>query len=147
MAQKFREKGATGPDRAMTVQDLGLGPRFEEAMKRRVGQTGIFVDVGGKYYFNEDRLREFEQRRQGMGAARAGGQGFRRNMATLRIVQMSLMVFIVALILISWVYGRSYDLWILVAVLLVAWIAISVYGIFAMSRARSRMGTGGPGPF
>ena len=131
----------------MTVQKLGLGPRFEEAMKRRLGQTGIFVDVGGKYYFSEDRLKEFEQRRQRMGAARGGGQGFRRNMATLRIIQMSLMVLIVALILISWLYGRSYDLWILVAVLLVAWIAISVYGIYAMSRARGRMGTGGPGPY
>jgi hypothetical protein len=46
IAQRFREKGAIGPDKAMMAQELGLPPRFEDAMKRRLGQTGIFVEVG-----------------------------------------------------------------------------------------------------
>ncbi len=61
---KFREKGAITPEKAMTSQDLGLPPRFEEAMHRRLGQTGIFVEVNGKYYLNEERLRQIQQQRQ-----------------------------------------------------------------------------------
>lgn len=61
LAQRFREKGATSPESAMTAGELGVHEMFERAMKRRLGQTGIFVDVGGRYYLNEARLREFEQ--------------------------------------------------------------------------------------
>jgi hypothetical protein len=46
----------------MTAGDLGFTNKFEDAMKGRLGQTGIFVEVGGKYYLNEQRLLEFEQR-------------------------------------------------------------------------------------
>jgi hypothetical protein len=59
---KFREKGATGPEKAMTPQELGLPPRFEEAMHRRLGRTGIFVEVNGKYYLSEERLKEVQER-------------------------------------------------------------------------------------
>jgi hypothetical protein len=59
---KLKEKGATSPEKAMTAQELGLGPRFEEAMQRRLGKTGIFVEVNGKYYFSEERLREVQDR-------------------------------------------------------------------------------------
>lgn len=47
--EKFRQKGAISPDKAMTVDELGLPPRFEEAMKKRLGRLGIFVEV------NDDR--------------------------------------------------------------------------------------------
>ena len=61
IVQKFREKGALSPDKAMTAQELGLPPRFEEAMKRRLGKTGIFVEVNGKYYLSEERLKQFKE--------------------------------------------------------------------------------------
>ena len=74
--QKFREKGATSPEKAMTIQELGLPPRFEEAMHRRLGQTGIFVELNGKYYLNEERLRQVrEQRGQRGGSGSGGGYG------------------------------------------------------------------------
>jgi len=44
---KFRQKGATSPEKAMTTQELGLPARFEEAMHRRLGRLGIFVEVNG----------------------------------------------------------------------------------------------------
>jgi hypothetical protein len=62
IVQKFREKGALNPDKAMTVQELGLPPRFEEAMKRCLGKIGIFVEVNGKYYLSEERLKQFKER-------------------------------------------------------------------------------------
>ena len=59
---KFRERGATTPEKAETPQDLGLPPRFEEAMHRRLGRTGIFVEVNGKYFLSEERLKEVQER-------------------------------------------------------------------------------------
>ncbi len=63
IAEKFRQKGAISPERALTIQELGLPPRFEQAMHRRLGQTGIFVEVNGKYYLNEERLKQIQERR------------------------------------------------------------------------------------
>ena len=59
---KFKEKGATAPEKTLSPQDLGLPPRFEEAMHRRLGRTGIFVEVNGKYYLSEERLKEVQEK-------------------------------------------------------------------------------------
>jgi hypothetical protein len=58
---KFKEKGATTQEKAMSPQELGLPSRFEEAMQRRLG-SGIFVEVNGKYYLSEERLKEVQER-------------------------------------------------------------------------------------
>jgi hypothetical protein len=60
--KKFRDKGAVSADKAMSAQDLGLPPRFEEAMHRKLGQTGVIVEVNGKYYLSEEKLKEFKER-------------------------------------------------------------------------------------
>jgi len=76
--EKFRQKGATSPEKAMTIQELGLPPRFEEAMHRRLGQSGIFVEINGKYYLNEERLKQIEEQRAKMGPGSSGGGGWNR---------------------------------------------------------------------
>ena len=76
--EKFRQKGATSPEKAMTIQELGLPPRFEEAMHRRLGQSGIFVEINGKYYLNEERLKQIEEQRAKMGSGSSGGGGWNR---------------------------------------------------------------------
>jgi len=68
---RFRQKGATSPEKAMTAEELGLPPEFKEVMKRRLGRTGILVEVNGKYYLDEKRL---EETREEM----AGRRGIRR---------------------------------------------------------------------
>jgi hypothetical protein len=60
--EEFRKKGAARPDKAMTAEELGLPPRFEDAMKRRLGRIGIFAEVNGKYYLSEERLKEVQER-------------------------------------------------------------------------------------
>jgi hypothetical protein len=60
--EEFRKKGAVRPDKAMTAEELGLPPRFEDAMKRRLGRIGIFAEVNGKYYLSEERLKEVQER-------------------------------------------------------------------------------------
>jgi len=72
--ETFRQKEATSPDKAMTIQELGLPPRFEEAMHRRLGQSGIFVEINGKYYLNEERLEEIQEQR-----IKEGSKGKKRN--------------------------------------------------------------------
>lgn len=72
IVEKFRQKGAINPEKALTLEELSLPPRFEQAMHRRLGQTGIFVEVNGKYYLNEDRLRQIQQERS-QGANEGGG--------------------------------------------------------------------------
>ena len=62
----------------MTIQELGLPPRFEEAMHRRLGQSGIFVEINGKYYLNEERLKQLEEQRAKMGSGSSGGGGWKR---------------------------------------------------------------------
>ena len=79
IVEKFRRAGATGPEKAMTIQELGLPPRFEQAMHRRLGQTGIFVEVNGKYYLDENRLRTFQEQHAGQGSSGYGGGGGRQN--------------------------------------------------------------------
>ena len=76
--ERFRQKGATSPEKAMTVQELGLPPRFEEAMHRRLGQLGIFVEVNGKYYLNEERLKQIQEQRAKAGSGRSGSSGWSR---------------------------------------------------------------------
>lgn len=62
LVEKFREKGALSPEKALTAQELGLPPWFEQAMHRRLGQLGVFVEVNGKYYLDEDKLRKLQER-------------------------------------------------------------------------------------
>jgi hypothetical protein len=76
--ERFHQKGATSPEKAMTVQELGLPPRFEEAVHRRLGQSGVFVEVNGKYYLDEERLKQVQEQRAKAGSGSGGGGGWNR---------------------------------------------------------------------
>ena len=74
IVEKFRQKGATSPEKAMTIQELDLPPRFEQAMHRRLGRSGIFVEVNGKYYLNEERLKQIQERANSASGSYGGGR-------------------------------------------------------------------------
>jgi hypothetical protein len=152
----FREKGATSPDKAMTIQELGLPPRFEQAMHRRLGATGVFVDAGnGRYYLDETKLQQLrEQRMSGNRGAGGpwGGPGYggqpgqeerwhaRRNMMTFRIARMAVGVTAILLLIANILYFQSLTLryvWIGLAVL---WVVLTVFQIYYLSRMRSGFG-------
>jgi hypothetical protein len=110
--ERFRQKGANSPEKAMTIQELGLPPRFEEAMHRRLGQSGIFVETNGKYYLNEERLKQIEEQRAKIGSGSGGGGGWNRGgpPSWYRFVGIFLMLpigIIIALALFFFFYYRS----------------------------------------
>jgi len=101
--EKFRQKGATSPEKALTIQELGLPRRFEEAMHRRLGQSGIFVEVNGKYFLNEERLRQVQEQRA-KAAYKSHGRGgwsnegpptWSRIIGILLVLPIGLIIFLV----------------------------------------------------
>ena len=74
LIEKFRQRGATSPDAALTLEELGLPPRFKYLVHRRQGRLrggrlrrqGIFLEKDGKYYLSEERLRRLEGRRSAL---------------------------------------------------------------------------------
>ena len=60
--EKFRQKRALSPEKAMTTEELGLPVEFKERMKRRLGRAGVFVEINGKYYLSEKHLEEVRER-------------------------------------------------------------------------------------
>jgi hypothetical protein len=138
---RFREKGATSPEKAMTAQELGLPPRFEEAMKRRLGATGIFVDVGGKYYLDEAKLKQVEEERRAGGrggGGMGGGRGPLGGVFALRIARMVVGLTAVVLALSNILVARSAYLSFVVLGLVLLWIALTVFQLFNLSGARRR---------
>jgi len=72
--KRFREKGATSPDKAMTVEELGVPPKFKDVVRRPFFvRTGIFQEVNGKYYLSEERLMNVRDR-LGMGETAGLGE-------------------------------------------------------------------------
>ena len=58
LVAKFRAKYATTPEKALTARELGLTPLFQKATHQRLGRSGIFGEVNGKYYLSEERHTE-----------------------------------------------------------------------------------------
>jgi hypothetical protein len=141
VVERFRQKGAVSPDKAMTVQELCLPPRFEVAMKRRLGRLGVFVEVNGKFYLSEERLKQIEELRSARGSAWAPG----KRILTLRTVQMVAVILFVTFLLVS-LFVQSWELRVISSLFLVVWLVISILQIYYLSRFRKRMSASGRQP-
>ncbi len=131
VVEKFRQNGATSPDRAMTAQELGLPPGFQQAMTRRLGRSGIFVEVNGKYYLSEERWKQVEALR----GRRAAAYGSGRRVLTLRIVQIVTAVLFVALLLVN-ISVQSWQIRDISIAIAIVWIVTTVLQIYFLSRVR-----------
>jgi len=94
LVEKFREKGAISPEKALTAQELGLPQWFEQAMYRRLGQLGVFVEVNGKYYLDENRLRKLQERYFKAGY-RGGTHSWSRYLGVLLMLPIGLIISLV----------------------------------------------------
>jgi hypothetical protein len=136
--ERFRQKGATSPEKAMTIEELGLPPRFEEAMHRRLGQSGIIVEVNGKYYLSENRLKQIqEQRQKTLRNGAGGGWNTRKTMMTLRIARLATTFVFVILLLVN-LFVQSWALRLAAIVFLVAWIGLFIAYIYYSAIVRRR---------
>jgi hypothetical protein len=131
VVEKFRQKGATSPDKAMSAQELDLPPRFELAMKRRLGRSGVFVEVNGKYYLSEERLKQIEELRSARGTAWSS----RKKVLTLRTVQVATVGLFLVLFVAN-LFVQSWELRIASILLLVVWLVLSAMLIYYLSRIR-----------
>ena len=56
----FQDKGAISPETALTADELGLSRLFVRIMKRRQGKTRVFIEINGRYYLNQEALKEMQ---------------------------------------------------------------------------------------
>jgi hypothetical protein len=56
----FQARGAISPETALTADELGLSRLFVRIMKRRQGRTRVFVEINGRYYLNQEALKEMK---------------------------------------------------------------------------------------
>ena len=136
--ETFRQKGATSPEKAMTIQELGLPPRFEEAMHRRLGQLGIFVEVNGKYYLSEERLKQIQEQRQKIRSNGAGRDwSTRKTLMTLRVARLATTFLFVILLLVN-LFVQSWQIRLAASVFLIVWIVLFIVYFYYLSRVRRR---------
>jgi len=142
IVERFRQKGATSPDRAMTLEELGLPPRFQDLMDRRLGKLGVFVEVDGKYYLSEERLEEIRAHRFG------GGERTRdswRKLFLLRILRIITGILFLTLLLVN-LFVNSLEIKVISAAFLIILLAISILQIYYLMKARKRIPSGKPFP-
>ena len=107
-------------------------------MHRRLGQTGIFVEVNGKYYLDETRLAQVNQsgfagRGGGMSGAR---QSTRETLFGLRIARLCIAIVLALLFIGNLFYFHSPLTWYVIGALLVLVVVISILQIYYVSRMR-----------
>jgi hypothetical protein len=120
----------------MTAEELNLPPRFDVAMKRRLGRLGVFVEVNGKYYLSEERLKQIEELSSTGGAAWEA----RKKILTLRKTQIIIVALFVAFLLASFfVQSWELELRAISILFLVVWLIISLLQTYYVSRMRKRI--------
>ena len=62
VVETFREKGATSPEKALSLEELGLPPMFEMMILSPMGQSSPFMEHEGKYYLSEERFKRMQER-------------------------------------------------------------------------------------
>jgi Flp pilus assembly protein TadB len=131
--EKFRQKGALIPEKAMTARELDLPPRFETAMKRRLERSGVFIEVDGKYYLSEERLKQIEELR----SQRGGTWNLRNRIMTLRLIQLAAVSLVIILFLLN-LYVQSWELKTVSIVVLIVLLLMSILQFYYVSKTRRR---------
>jgi hypothetical protein len=62
IVETFEKNGATSPETAMTLEELGLPPMFAMMFQGPMGQMGLILEHNGKYYVSQERLNEMRRR-------------------------------------------------------------------------------------
>lgn len=131
LVERFRQKGATSPDKAMSLEELGLPPRFEYIMRGRLRKLGIFVEKDDKYYLSEERLKQLEERRSTIRVVKDS----RKNLLMLRMVRIAVGILFISLLLVN-IYVSSPNIKVACSILLVALLIISVLQLYYLTKVK-----------
>jgi len=133
MVDRFRQKGATSPDKAMTLEELGLPLSFKYLMNRRLGKLGVFVEVDGKYYLSEQRLEEIQK-----GKFRAGTiRDSRRKLLLLRILRIATVILFLTTLLVN-LFINSLESRMISLAFLIVLLALSILQIYYLMKIRRK---------
>lgn len=58
MVETFKEKAATSPETAKTLDELGLPSHFDMMVQMRLGPLGIIIEQDDKYYLVEENIEK-----------------------------------------------------------------------------------------
>jgi ATP-binding cassette subfamily B protein len=58
----FMKNGATSPESAMALEELGLPPMFAMMLQGPMGQSGLILEHQGRYYISQERLEQMRRR-------------------------------------------------------------------------------------
>ena len=117
----------------MTPEELGLPPHFEVFMQRWLGRLGLFIEVNGKYYLSEERLKQIEAQ----GSVRQTAADSQRKLLNLRIVKILIGIIFVALLLVN-MFVQSLELRLVVSILLAVSLGVSILQLYYLTRIRKR---------
>jgi amino acid transporter len=132
----------------MTVQELGFSPRFEEAMHRRLGRSGIFIEINGKYYLNEERLKQIQERQSKLGSDNDEDAGINRRRPPswlrfagfLLVLPLGIIIITVAFFYIAYSGGSYFPAELLIISVIVVLVLWAARLLFWRSRRRYRRG-------
>jgi ABC-type multidrug transport system ATPase subunit len=62
IVETFVKNGATSPESAMALEELGLPPMFGMMLQGPMGQSGLILEHQGKYYISQERLEQMRRR-------------------------------------------------------------------------------------
>ena len=62
IVETFVKNGATSPESAMALEELGLPPMFAMMLQGPMGQSGLILKHQGKYYISQERLEQMRSR-------------------------------------------------------------------------------------
>jgi ATP-binding cassette subfamily B protein len=62
IVETFVKNGATSPESAMALEELGLPPMFAMMLQGPMGSSGLILEHQGKYYISQEHLEEMRRR-------------------------------------------------------------------------------------
>jgi ATP-binding cassette subfamily B protein len=62
IVEAFRKNGATSPETAMAPEELELPSAFGMMLQGPFGESGLFLEQNGKYYFSEERFKRMQEK-------------------------------------------------------------------------------------
>jgi membrane protein YdbS with pleckstrin-like domain len=102
-------------------------------LRRQLGRLGLFLEVNGKNYLSETRLKQLEAQP----AARQTANETRKTRLTLRIVRALISILVVTLLLVNFFVHRL-ELRLVPSGLLVAVLGVSLLQLYPLTRLINR---------